>query len=416
MQQFKNLLSKAEEFVTDSFKEKGKGQFSYHNLEHTQNVVTHAFEIAAHYEISENDVTLLGIAAWFHDVGHLYHDMKGHEKRSVELMKEFMEKNNEPPLQIEEVENIIMATELTTEPKSLLQKIIKDADTYHFGTNEFKKTNKQVKEELKNRGLSEKVKDWESQTVEQLKEHKFYTNYCIETLEEGKAKNLKKALQKLNKKSIMPPTNNLILKDMWEDDKRKLPNPNSFITKGIQTSLRLTSENHLRLSDMADSKANILISVNAIIISVILSVLLRKIEAERHLAAPTFIFLGFSVITIIISIVATRPKVTQGHFSREDVLNKKTNLLFFGNFYRQTLEDYVWAMSNMLKDPDYLYGSMVEDIYFLGVVLGRKYKLLRLAYAIFMVGIIISVLAFSLAILFHEPDAQTVITTGGSPF
>jgi hypothetical protein len=73
-------------------------------------------------------------------------------------------------------------------------------------------------------------------------------------------------------------------------------------------------------------------------------------------------------------------------------------------------------MSNMLKDPDYLYGSMVEDIYFLGVVLGRKYKLLRLAYAIFMVGIIISVLAFSLAILFHEPDAQTVITTGGSPF
>ena len=107
--------------------------------------MTHAFEIAAHYEISENDVTLLGIAAWFHDVGHLYHDMKGHEKRSVELMKEFMEKNNEPPLQIEEVENIIMATELTTEPKSLLQKIIKDADTYHFGTNEFKKTNKHIR-------------------------------------------------------------------------------------------------------------------------------------------------------------------------------------------------------------------------------------------------------------------------------
>ena len=70
----------------------------------------------------------------------------------------------------------------------------------------------------------------------------------------------------------------------------------------------------------------------------------------------------------------------------------------------------------MLKDPDYLYGSMVEDIYFLGVVLGRKYKLLRLAYAIFMVGIIISVIAFTLAILLHKPDTQTVITTGGSPF
>jgi len=166
---------------------------------------------------------------------------------------------------------------------------------------------------------------------------------------------------------------------------------------------------------MADSKANILISVNAIIISVILSVLLRKIETETHLAIPTFIFLGFSVATIIVSIMATRPKVTQGRFSREDVMNKRTNLLFFGNFFRQTLDEYRWGMGTMLNDADYLYGSLVEDIYFLGVVLGRKYRLIRLAYNLFMIGIIVSVIAFVVAILTHTPEQPTIINNGGNP-
>jgi hypothetical protein len=59
--------------------------------------------------------------------------------------------------------------------------------------------------------------------------------------------------------------------------------------------LRLTSENHMRLSEMADNKANILISVNAIIISVILTVLIRKIEVDRHLTIPTMIFLATGI-------------------------------------------------------------------------------------------------------------------------
>ncbi len=130
--------------------------------------------------------------------------------------------------------------------------------------------------------------------------------------------------------------------------------------------LRLTSENHMRLSEMADNKANILISVNAIIISVILSVLIRKIEVDKHLAIPTFIFLATALTTIVISILATRPKITNGNFTREDILNRKTNLLFFGNFFKSELEEYKWGMSTMMKDPEYLYGTLVDDIYYLG--------------------------------------------------
>jgi hypothetical protein len=109
----------------------------------------------------------------------------------------------------------------------------------------------------------------------------------------------------------------------------------------------------------------------------------------------------------VVAILATRPKVSQGVFSREDIMSKKTNLLFFGNFHKASLEEYEWGMSQMMKDEDYLYGTLVKDIYFLGVVLGRKYKLIRLAYNIFMIGIVVSVLAFTLAVLIYNSQGAS---------
>ena len=73
--------------------------------------------------------------------------------------------------------------------------------------------------------------------------------------------------------------------------KRWTKQKGGLMTRGIQTMFRLTSDNHLELSGMADGKANILISVNAIIISVILTVLLRRLEIDTHLTIPTIIFL-----------------------------------------------------------------------------------------------------------------------------
>jgi hypothetical protein len=169
--------------------------------------------------------------------------------------------------------------------------------------------------------------------------------------------------------------------------------------RGIDTLFRVTLGNHTRLSGIADSKANILLSVNAIIISIALSTLIPKLDSPKnaHLMVPTFIMLISSVITIIFAILSTRPKVTKGYFSRKDIEDKKVNLLFFGNFYKMPLEEYQWAMNEMMKDRDYLYNTMIKDLYFLGIVLEKKYRLLRIAYNLFMTGILISVLAFIIA-------------------
>jgi hypothetical protein len=167
--------------------------------------------------------------------------------------------------------------------------------------------------------------------------------------------------------------------------------------RSIDTVFRITSNNNQRLSSQADSKAHILIQVNAIIISVLLSVLLRRIEDNANLAIPAILLLTVNLVTIIFSILATRPQIPPGRFTRADLDEKRVNLLFFGNFYRMSLEEYAGGMLQMMEDRDFLYGSLIRDVYFQGIALGRKYRWLRWSYNVFMYGLIVSVTAFVIA-------------------
>jgi len=390
------IYKKAEGYVTGLFEKLQNEKLFFHNLQHTKTVVERTKEIAAHYNLSERDMLVLYVASWFHDTGHLYTPtLKNHEEKSVDVMRKFMADYTSDSELSNEIEACIMATKLPRNPVNLIQEILCDADTYHFGTKEFKDTNKRMREEYGLREERINKQEWDENTLELLNNHQFYTSYCKELLDEKKKDNMKKLKKKI--KEYEEQTENL-----------KIDEASSFTTKGIQTMLRLTSENHLKLSDMADHKANILISVNAIIISVILGVLMRKLDEVPNLTIPTVIFLAVAVTTIVIAILATRPKISGGTFSEQDVIDKKTNLLFFGNFYKAPFDQYNTAMRKMMKDPDYLYGSLIKDIYMLAIVLGRKYRLIRLAYYIFMVGIIVSVVAFAIASLVFG------ISTGGA--
>lgn len=380
------IEKRVEEFVTGLFEEMQTPDLVYHNLQHTKRVVKHTLEIAAHYHISEREMFILIAAAWFHDTGYLYVEPDKHEITSCQVLRKFMKDFTEDDTLLEEINACIMATKSPRNPKNLLQEIICDADTYHFGTKKFAESSKKVREELKQRyGEADPVK-FRHDTIQILKDHVYYTTYCKDHLNEGKKKNLKR-LEKMEEHDL-PETSTL--SDLQKDK-------SDLMGKGIQTMLRLTSANHLKLSEMADRKANILISVNSIIISVLL---IHKLTAQSYLVIPTIIFVTSAVTVIVISILATRPKISGGSFSMSEVKEKKTNLLFFGNFYKATYDEYNEAMSELMLDTNYLYDTLIRDIHSLGVVLGRKYKLIRLAYNVFMIGIIISVLAFAIA-AFH---------------
>jgi hypothetical protein len=290
-----------------------------------------------------------------------------------------------------------MSTKRGYEPNTLPEEIMRDADSSHFAQTSYMETSEMLREEL---ALVEvatySLEDWRNENIRMFHtEHRFHTGYAKENWQQKKDRNLEemvkagKTEKKLAKKEA--------LKARYKSE-----SPD----RGIQTLFRVTLKNHLTLSDIADTKANILLSVNAIIISLALSNLIPKLDnpTNEYLVYPTFIFVLFSVASMILAVLATRPNITRGEFTKEDIRQKKVNILFFGNFHKMKLEEYEWAMGELVQDKEYIYSSLTKDLYFLGLVLNRKYKILRWTYTIFMIGMVVSVIAFGVSLKFFGPE------------
>jgi HD superfamily phosphodiesterase len=387
-----NLIEQSEDFVSNLLKDKLSNLYSYHNFNHTLTVVNAVKELCKKEEVKGEDKELLLIAAWFHDTGYI-EGYENHEQESVKIASAFLKEKEQSEEFIATVSSLILATVKEYIPKTHLEKIIKDADFAHLMGTEYATTCELLRIELKNTwNLNFTNAEWAKENLNFLmNKHRFYTDYAQKKWQPLKEKNLllvQKKIEKQEKKEA-----DKIEAENKKKDKIEKPD------RGVDTLFRVTLGNHTRLSGIADSKANILLSVNAIIISIALSSIIPKLDSPKnaHLVIPTFIMLISSVTTIIFAILSTRPKVTTGVFTREDIEAKKINLLFFGNFYKMPLAEYDWAMNEMMKDRDYLYSTMIKDLYYLGLVLQRKYTLLRIAYNLFMMGLIITVIAFVIA-------------------
>ncbi len=391
-----DIIKLAEDFVTKLLTTKLDGNFLYHNLRHTQRVVKNTKELLEALDLDEKENETIELAAWLHDTGYT-EGVEEHEVKSKRIATQFLKEQQYDTAGINKVGQLILATQRFYEPKNLSEEIIKDADSSHLGSNSYMETSELLREELSLLGIAEySPKEWRKENIKMFRtEHHFYTAYAKENWQEGKDKNLKK-LVKTKKK----------YKKLTKKEELKVKLKNESPERGIQTMFRVTMRNHLKLSDIADTKANILLSVNAIIISLVLANLIPKLDnpSNDYLIIPAAIFVTFSVISMIMSIMATRPNVTSGEFTKKDVEQKKVNLLFFGNFHKMKLQDYEWAIQELIKDQTYVYSSLTKDLYFLGLVLNRKYKLLRWTYTIFMIGMILSVIAFFVALKFYGPE------------
>lgn len=386
-----SILDNAKNYVEILFKDKLSSVYFYHNFIHTAYTVNKAEEIMKHTPVSEEDQEKVLVALWFHDTGYIECALN-HEERGVEIMKNFLHQENYPESYIADVEKLILATKITYVPQNLLEKIVKDADFSHFAGHDYSDISDALRKEWELTNVKcFSNEEWNAGNLDMLKnKHTFYTDYAKENWEPLKKKNIKKIEKKLEKDEEKK--DNSDSKSENKKDKEKSD-------RSVDTLFRVTLNNHTRLSDIADSKANILLSVNAVIISVCLSVLVPKLDAPKnsHLIIPSFVLLLSSVLTIVFAILSTKPNVTKTTFTSEDIANRKVNLLFFGNFQQMLFDDYHNAMRDLIKDRDYIYDSMVKDLYYLGKVLDRKYKLLSITYKIFMAGIIISVLSFGFA-------------------
>jgi predicted metal-dependent HD superfamily phosphohydrolase len=392
------LIKKARGHAEQVFKDSAFDDRPFHNLSHTLDVVKAAEEIGLQSALNEDEIESVIIAAWLHDIGYVG-GAKDHELKAAEEAKRLLSSWGAPHRKVLDVAEAILATKMPQQPKSLISKVLCDADLYHLSTEACQAKAEQLRTEWANVG-DKRMTDPEfiNANLEFMENHRYHTPYGQQVLQQGKKKNIKKLRKLIKQEHTDKDYDKLedeVVKLRSKLEKEKALKPD----RGIETMFRTTSHNHLMLSQMADNKANILITINSIILSVVVSVLVRKLEENPNLVVPTILLVTVCLATTVCAILATRPNISSGTFTREDIKKKRTNLLFFGNFHGMNVDDYEWSMKEMMKDGDYLYGSLIKDIYYLGKVLGKKYKFLRLAYNIFMFGYVIAIISFIVAFL-----------------
>ena len=373
-----NILADIESYITVFFEEKIAKEYVFHDLNHTINVVKASLEIGQSIGVSEDELEILQVAAWFHDTGYT-EGPKGHEQRSVDFAKEFLQKKDYQEQKILLVEKCILATFFPHNPEDLLEKVLCDADLSHLGKKNYWDRCGKIRLEMNyTQGKILSDQEWVDFEIDFLEQHEYFTSVAREMFAKRKKKHLRQLIKQ--KIRLNPGTTSIsieearllsskkknIPKDVIIENQEDLQVKDLRLGRGVETMYRAAYRTHVNLSSIADNKANIMLSVNAIIISITLSTFIPNIDSNPKLVLPIGALLLVCLGSIIFATLATRPKITSGIVTKEDIIKKRSNLLFFGNFYQMKLEDFHWGMMEMIKDQDFLYATMTRDLYFLG--------------------------------------------------
>lgn len=413
--EYELLLKQAEAYISKYMQKHANPKLLFHNLFFTQNTVSVATKIVKHYTLEEKESFIIMAAAWFLNAGY-YKDIFHPEEAGLKIAEEFFSKLGVDIDTIEAIKKCMIATRISSVPDQPGEQIIWDANTFYLGSSNFFSYNKlQFKESVLLGNASINKNEWKGKTILMLETHQFQTDFCKGRLNTKKQENLEKLRKKNPLLSITPD----YIEAMF--DKETLPSEVEYkqhdkeqlkdkirmkesAERTVETMFKTTSVNSQNLSTQADAKANIMISVNAIIISVLLSVVVRKIEEYRNLIFPVILMITVSLVTIIFSILATRPNIRKRNFTEDDLKEKKINMLFFGNFFTMDFESYSTSMLRMMSEKNDLYLTFLRNLYEQGIVLAKKYRLLKISYNVFMYGLILSVITFFIAAIYIDPQ------------
>lgn len=380
----KPIIAAAECFVLELLKDRLNDDHQFHNLGHTLQVRQAALQIAAREGLSDPSLEILELAALFHDTGFTatYQD---HETASQQIATAFLNAQGYDQALIAEVNFAIQATHLAAAPRNLTEQILRDADMYHLGTEAYPEYLKALRHEwavfLQHRYADA---EWLRLNLEFLKKQVFFTPSAWLLFGLGREDNLNTLKKKLRK----------LQKQVQKDNKTPaLISENRSAEMMFKTALR----NHIDLSALADNKANMMLSVNALIITIVVPLAADRLREIPALIPTLIALLAACLSAMVFATLATRPIKMSGLTSVEMIREKKSNLFFFGNFFKMNYEDYRKGVTMLLENPEFLEDAIQRDLFFLGKSLGRKYAFLRICYGVFLGGIIAAVFVFTIA-------------------
>ncbi len=390
------IVNGAAEFVFNLFKEALSGDHVYHNYKHTQETVKACKRLAGAYNLTSRDQEILLLAAWFHDTGYT-RAYQGHEEHSVAIMTEYLDGDYAAD-DIREIASLILSTRFSVKPDGTLQEILHDADFISIGKKDFSQRADLLRiewERLQDKWFS--AEEWAQEQLNFLLSITFMTEEAQEQYGDRLLENIRQqreALEQIQRNA----------RKAAEKASEKLAEKPKKTGRGIETLYRSVYHYHIDLSSLADNKANIMISINTIIVSLIVALFGTgfTFSGNGELGSIRFVFpmttlLLSSLMAVVFAILSARPNITSKE--KYELSNKQSSILFFGNFAQLELKEFVKEINQLKEQDAELYDSMSVDIYHLGSVLVKKYKLLTWSYNTFMGGLVLSAMAFLVILL-----------------
>jgi predicted metal-dependent HD superfamily phosphohydrolase len=187
----KSHLQKTEDYALSILKERTPINNRYHSVAHTQDVVHSSIEIGIGERLTPDEMEIVQIAAWFHDLGYI-DKSEDHEEISAMYASNFLSEENYLPERIERVIGCILATKVPQKPNNRLEQVICDSDLNHIGRKIFFERNDIFRIEFENH-LGRKLTEyeWITKTIDFITRHHFFTEYAIKNFSEQKKENLK---------------------------------------------------------------------------------------------------------------------------------------------------------------------------------------------------------------------------------
>jgi hypothetical protein len=342
------------------------------------------------YNLPDETLEALALAALFNQAG---------DKASV---PEWLQSQGAAPGLVDQVSALLQSLRADDSALDMPQQILRDARYYRLLDGQAgaeAMLNDQRKEWEKKQGRVYDEAAWPEAARKYWKQLRFYTGEAAALLDDTRREAAKAWKQKDKEEEKEEKQAGKKEKKKKKGKKLALAGEDFPISdsKSVQMMFKTSLRNHIDLTNIADNKANIMLSINALIITILISLLPTSLQGHTYLLAPVGVLLASCVVSIIFATLATRPVKTEGFTNIDKIKSETTNLFFFGNFYKMNLPDYKQGMRQVIEDEELMENAIVTDLFFLGKALGTKFNRLRICYSVFMVGITLTVIAFAAA-------------------
>src|SRR6267142_1862330 len=359
----------------------------YHGYKRSRGLVGDCKEIAKGIKLNGDQGQILLLSAWFHDAGYVTTNGDRREKR-IDLARKFLASQGQPQGVADAVASCLEAADDDGVRDSVAGDVLHDALLARLASKSYvEETGLHRREEEQRTGKVYSDVEWTRSRIEYLQQHTYRTRWAQLEYDGGRARNLAR-LNKQLRRQLGKATEE-------KAEEAKISKNEGRTAAGLFGDL---TRNQLRILSIADRRTSTMIHVNAIMISLVVGLVLRKVEEHRNLIIPTIVLLSVILVVVFLSILSMRA----GHELRnlhDETPEQIGNLLLTSDDLRLSLSDYLGRMDALVSNPSQLQRVLFEYLYFGRRLIVHRKKMLRLTYDIFIFGLAVSLLLFTGAIL-----------------